>query len=82
MSPEPLSLFRQGFFSTQPRFSFRLGLVIFDGEPLHVARVICAATLEWGHMVNLIARTGAASLLGDRAGLLAFEFRNRGGTAR
>ena len=46
-----------------------LGLVVGDGEPLHIAAIVSATGTERRGVVDLVARAGQAGPAGDRAGV-------------
>src|SRR5262249_24846756 len=52
-----------------------------DRLPLHLAGLICAASLQRRNMVNHIARARAGGLGGRRAGILSLELVLRGRAA-
>jgi hypothetical protein len=63
------------------RLALRLGLVVFDGEPLHVRLVVGAAALDWRNVINLETWTGAARQARSWAGVGALEFADGGAVA-
>ena len=54
-------------------FPFVLGFALFNGLPLHIARLISAATSKRGYMINNITRTRAAIFTIGRTRARVFE---------
>lgn len=57
----------------QPGLALGLGLVLLDGEPLHIVWRIIAAALEGRDVVDLMARARTTRPAGDRTRIGALE---------